>query len=130
MAASSKGHNGVQGLQKYLGGLRLVVFGIIGVVFALKGQAPLAVQHSVSLSTFVLAVGILVSFNLSWASYSSDYTRYLPARSSPSRVVLLALCGLLSSAIPFQILALISAGSVADASPTAVIASLQQAMRP
>ncbi|MFT8676488.1 MAG: cytosine permease [Acetobacter sp.] len=130
MVASIYGHHVVQALQKYLGGLLLVVFTVIGIVFALRGQAPLAAQTPVSASTFVLAVGILVSFNLSWASYSSDYTRYLPAASNPTKVVLLALGGLLGSAIPFQILGLVSAGSVADASPTAVIASLQQAMGP
>ncbi|ATI11703.1 MULTISPECIES: cytosine permease [Acetobacter] len=130
MVASIYGHHVVQALQKYLGTVLLVVFTLIGVVFAIKGQAPLAVHHAVSFSTFLLATGVLVSFNLSWASYSSDYTRYLPANTSSKKVVLLALAGLLGSAIPFQILGLISAGSVAEASPTAVIASLQQAMGP
>jgi NCS1 family nucleobase:cation symporter-1 len=130
MVASICGHHMVQALQKYLGGLLLVVFSLMGVVFALRGQATLTTHHAVSPGTFMLAVGILVSFNLSWASYSSDYTRYLPARSSPAKVVLLALAGLLCSAIPFQILGLVCAGSVANPSPTAVIASLQQAMGP
>ncbi|KXV72833.1 cytosine permease [Acetobacter cerevisiae] len=130
MVASIYGHHVVQAVQKYLGGLLLVTFILMGVVFAMRGSAPIAVHHPVSLSTFLLATGILVSFNLSWASYSSDYTRYLPADTNPKKVVWLALAGLLSSAIPFQILGLISAGSVANPSPTAVIASLQQAMGP
>lgn len=130
MLASIYGHHVVQALQKYLGGFLLLAFGLIGIVFAIRGQAPLATHHPVNLTTFLLAVGVLVSFNLSWASYSSDYTRYLPASSNPRKVVLLALAGLLASAIPFQILGLISAGSVADASPTAVIASLQHTLGP
>lgn len=130
MVASIYGHHVVQAVQKYLGGLLLVVFILMGVIFAARGAAPITAHHPVSLSTFLLATGILVSFNLSWASYSSDYTRYLPADTNPKKVVWLALAGLLSSAIPFQILGLISAGSVTDPSPTAVIASLQQAMGP
>ena len=130
MVASIYGHHVVQALQKYLGAVLLVVFAVMGVVFALRGQAPLAAHHATSLGTFLLAVGILVSFNLSWASYSSDYTRYLPAGSNPKKVVLLALAGLLGSAIPFQILGLVCAGSMADASPITVIASLRQAMGP
>ena len=130
MLASIYGHHVVQALQKYLGAFLLLAFALIGIVFAIRGQAPLATHHPVGVSTFLLAVGVLVSFNLSWASYSSDYTRYLPARSNPKTVVLLALAGLLASAIPFQILGLICAGSVVDASPTAVIASLQQTLGP
>ncbi|MFT8862883.1 MAG: cytosine permease [Acetobacter fabarum] len=130
MLASIYGHHVVQTLQKYLGAFLLVAFAFIGIVFALRGQAPLGSHHPVSVSTFLLAVGVLVSFNLSWASYSSDYTRYLPASANPRKVVLLALAGLLASAIPFQILGLISAGSVADASPTAVIASLLHTLGP
>ncbi|MGG6428893.1 purine-cytosine permease family protein [Acetobacter ghanensis] len=130
MLASIYGHHVVQALQKYLGAFLLFAFGLIGIVFAIRGQAPLSIHHPVSVTTFLLAVGVLVSFNLSWASYSSDYTRYLPASSNPTKVVLLALAGLLASAIPFQILGLISAGSVANASPTAVIASLQHTLGP
>lgn len=130
MLASIYGHHVVQALQKYLGAFLLLAFALIGIVFAIRGQAPIATHHPVGIPTFLLAVGVLVSFNLSWASYSSDYTRYLPASANPTKVVLLALAGLLASAIPFQILGLISAGSVADASPTAVIASLQHTLGP
>lgn len=128
MVASIYGHHVVQALQKYLGALLLVVFALIGVTFALRGGSVIHTAHPVGVSTFLLAVGILVSFNLSWATYSSDYTRYLPARSDPKAVVLLALAGLLLSAVPFQILGLLTASSIAEPSPMAVIASLQHAM--
>lgn len=130
MVASIYGHHVVQLLQKYLGALLLVTFALMGVTLALEGTAPITAHHPVTWQTFLLATGVLVSFNLSWASYSSDYTRYLPASSNPTKVVSLALAGLLGSAIPFQILGLLTAGSVADPSPTAVIASLQHAMGP
>ncbi|MEE8663717.1 MAG: cytosine permease [Acetobacter sp.] len=131
MIASIYGHHVVQALQKYLGGLLLIVFVIMGAALALRGGGAIpTTEHSVSLSAFLLATGILVSFNLSWASYSSDYTRYLPADTSPKKVVGLALAGLLGSAIPFQILGLFTAASIAQPSPLAVISSLQHAMHP
>ena len=132
MVASIYGHDMVQGLQKYLGALLLVTFAIIGGLdFHRAGSAllphPADAPTMLTLPTFLLAVAILASFNLSWATYSSDYTRYLPAKTDPRRVVRLALAGLLLSAIPFQLLGLVTAGSVGEASPTAVIAGLQHA---
>lgn len=130
MIASIYGHHVVQALQKYLGALLLAVFALIGLTFAANGGSVIHAEHSVGFATFLLAVGILVSFNLSWATYSSDYTRYLPVDADPKRVVTLALAGLLTSAVPFQILGLLTAASIAEPSPTAVIASLQHAMGP
>ncbi len=124
MVASIYGHDVVQALQKYLGGLLLVALGGIGLlVLTRAGGVPVA-PHWPTLPTFVLATAILASFNLSWASYSSDYTRYLPASSNPASVVWLALAGLLGSAVPFQLLGLLTASATGEASPTAVIANL------
>ena len=130
MVASIYGHHVVQALQKYLGGLLLLVLGAVGVlVLARSGGVP-AAAHPPTVATVVLATAILASFNLSWASYSSDYTRYLPADTPPGRVVWLALAGLLGSAVPFQVLGLLTAAGTREASPTAVIASLQHGAGP
>ena len=130
MVASIYGHHVVQALQKYLGGLLLVVLAAVGLlVLGRTGGIPIA-SHPPTVATFILATAILASFNLSWASYSSDYTRYLPADAPPRRVVGLALAGLLGSAIPFQLLGLLTAGGIGEASPIAVIAGLQHAAGP
>lgn len=127
MVASIYGHHVVQALQKYLGGLLLVVLGAVGLLVVSRAGGVPTAPHPPSAAIFILATAILASFNLSWASYSSDYTRYLPADASPKRVVWLALAGLLGSAIPFQLLGLLTAGAIGEASPVAVIASLQHA---
>ena len=107
-----------------------MVLGAIGVLVLVRaGGVPMA-AHSPSAATVVLATAILASFNLSWASYSSDYTRYLPADSPPGRVAWLALAGLLGSAIPFQLLGLLTARGISEASPLAVISSLQHGAGP
>ncbi len=125
MAASVYGHHAVQALQKYLGGALLAAFALIGLLGARDAQLPHAAAHPAGLPGFLLATAILASFNLSWASYSSDYTRYLPAATPAPRIVWLALAGLLLSAIPFQLLGLLTAASTGDASPVAVIGQLQ-----
>ncbi len=125
MAASIYGHHVVQALQKYLGALLLAAFAAIGLLVVTRAGGLPAAARPPTVPTFVLATAILASFNLSWASYSSDYTRYLPATSPPERVIGLALAGLLGSAVPFQVLGLLTAGGIGEASPVAVIASLQ-----
>ncbi len=141
MVASIYGHDVVQSVQKYLGGALLVLFAGIGLatlaapvgapVGALVG-APVAASAAphVTIPHFVLATAILASFNLSWATYSSDYTRYLPRDTKPAAVVWRALLGLLLSAIPFQVLGLLTAGSMGEGTPAAVIAGLERAAGP
>lgn len=126
MVASIYGHHVVQALQKYLGALLLVAFAVIGLLVATRAGGLPAAAHPPTLPVFVLATAVLASFNLSWASYSSDYTRYLPADAPPARVIGLALAGLLGSAIPFQVLGLLTAAGIGEASPIAVIAGLQR----
>ena len=128
MVASIYGHDMVQALQKYLGGLLLVAFAVIGLLGARSAGVPhMHAGPPIGLPTFLLATAILASFNLSWASYSSDYTRYLPAATSSRRIVWLALAGLLCSAVPFQLLGLITAAGIGEATPLAVINHLQHA---
>jgi NCS1 family nucleobase:cation symporter-1 len=127
MVASIYGHDVVQNLQKYLGACLLVVFAVVGIMALTSAQHLSLPNAKPTLSSFVLATAILASFNLSWASYSSDYTRYLPASTPPAAIALRAVAALLLSAIPFQALGLITAGSIGEASPTAVIANLQHA---
>ena len=130
MVASIYGHDVVQAVQKYLGGSLLVLFAGIGLAtLAQPAQVAAAAVH-VTVPNFVLATAILASFNLSWATYSSDYTRYLPRDTKPAVVVWRALLGLLLSAIPFQVLGLLTAGSMGDGTPTAVIAGLERAAGP
>ena len=132
MVASIYGHDVVQSVQKYLGGALLLLFAGIGLATLAQpaGTGAVAAAPHVTVPNFVLATAILASFNLSWATYSSDYTRYLPRDTRPSAVVWRALWGLLLSAIPFQVLGLVTAGSMGDGTPTAVIAGLERAAGP
>ncbi|MCQ8242307.1 purine-cytosine permease family protein [Rhizosaccharibacter radicis] len=126
MTASIYGHHVVQILQKYLGAVLLAGLVAIGLLALRDGGVP-APAATAGWPAFVLAVAILASFNLSWASYSSDYTRYLPADTPPRAVVGRALAGLLLSSAPFQLLGLFTARAMGEGTPAAVIGGLQHA---
>lgn len=122
--ASLYGHHIVQALQKYLGFVLLITFTIIGISTLNIHHTTEKIQPNFQWHDFILAIGIFVSFNLSWVSYSSDYTRYLPRHVNLKKVFFLALAGLLGSAVPFQILGLICANDFAQGgSPLSVIIS-------
>ncbi len=130
MAAAIRGHDAVQGLQKYLGALLLVVFAIVGLRMAILAPTLAVAGARPTVANFVLATAIVASFNLSWASYSSDYTRYLPATTPPAAIVRRAAAALLLSAVPFQLRGVRSAAAIGDASPLAVIGDLRRAAGP
>jgi NCS1 family nucleobase:cation symporter-1 len=70
------------------------------VVFAVKLVAghqvmtPVSVHGADLAGAFVLAVTIALSLAVSWASYAADFSRYLPATSSPRRVFGFSFAGL------------------------------------
>ncbi len=130
MAAAIRGHDAVQALQKYLGAFLLVIFAIVGVRMALLAPTLAVAGAKPTIPDFVLATAIIASFNLSWASYSSDYTRYLPRGTPPGAIVKRATAALLLSAIPFQLLGLLTASAIGEASPLAVIDDLRHAAGP
>ncbi len=130
MAAAIRGHDAVQGLQKYLGAFLLVVFALIGIRMALLAPGLGLPGAAPRIPDFLLATAIIASFNLSWASYSSDYTRYLPAATPPRAIVWRAFAALVLSAAPFQLLGLVTASAIGEASPLAVIGDLRRAAGP
>lgn len=82
------GYEVIHRLQAVLTVVLLVTF----VVFAVKlvGGRDVIVPPTVTgpdlLGAFVLEVTIALSLTVSWASYASDFSRYLPADSARSRV--------------------------------------------
>jgi NCS1 family nucleobase:cation symporter-1 len=125
LVASVYGHHAVQLLQKYVGYGLVVAFGIIVVVATLKGAivgAP--AQHGSSLATFALGVSIAASNTLSWAPYSSDYTRYAPKTTAPATIFLLVFVGLAGSSTAMEIFGFVTATGITDTTPAGFIAGV------
>ncbi len=63
---------------------------------------------------FVMEVTIALSLAISWASYASDYSRYLPASTSRSSVFGFTLAGVAIAYIAVQALGIAAAGVLTD----------------
>ena len=64
---------------------------------------------------------MIAGFNIGFAPYSSDYTRYAPRGTSPWRVFALAFAGIVTSASALEICGVLTAGRLHDLSPAGVI---------
>ncbi len=64
--------------------------------------------------SFVLEVTIALSLAISWASYASDYSRYLPVRTSRPAVFGYTVAGLASAYIAVQAIGVAAAGTLTD----------------
>ena len=69
---------------------------------------------------WVLGTTIVGSFNLGWALYASDYSRYLPASTPSLKVALYAFAGIAISAIWIEILGLAVIGATDATLPSPV----------
>jgi len=92
-----------------------LVLGVMFVVLTISiaGQANTSLADGFSgadlIGAFVAMVAIVASFVLAWSLYASDYTRYLPADVSPSRVFWYTLLGMALASGWLEILGLLVA---------------------
>jgi NCS1 family nucleobase:cation symporter-1 len=106
------GYRVIHGLSKIM----TVVTGLIFAAFLVKlisaaGSAHIPATHS-TFANILLAVSISVSWQITWAPYVSDYSRYLPSRTSLRATFWYTYGGSVVSAIIFATLGVL-AGSVA-----------------
>ncbi len=121
LTASIYGHHAVQLLAKYVCYVLIVVFAITGFVAIAKGGSFAAARGPVTPAMFLLGVSMVAGFNIGFAPYSSDYTRYLPRATKPRTIFALSFGGIVSSAFALELCGLLTAGRLADLSPAGVI---------
>jgi len=103
-----------------------VVLGITFAVFAFRllGGHQVIVPATLSgadlAGAFVMEVTIALSLAISWASYASDFSRYLPARTSRAAVFGYSLAGLASAYIAVQAIGIAAGQTLADQSADGV----------
>jgi NCS1 family nucleobase:cation symporter-1 len=129
LGASICGHHVVQLLAKYLCYVLIVVFAVTGAV-AIAQAGALTVTHAVTPAKFVLGVSIVAGFNIGFAPYSSDYTRYLPRSTSRALVFTLSASGIFLSAAALELFGLFTASRISDLSPAGVITAIAALMGP
>jgi NCS1 family nucleobase:cation symporter-1 len=124
LAASIYGHHVVQLLAKYLCYVLIVVFAITGIVAVLEGGSFASVHAAIRPATFVLGVSIVAGFDIGFAPYTSDYTRYLPRNTSSRTIFLLSFGGIALSSTVLELFGLLTASRLSDLSPAGVIAEI------
>jgi NCS1 family nucleobase:cation symporter-1 len=90
LVLSIYGHHMVQLAAKYLSFVLIVLFSATGIVAIAKGGALVTAHAPIHWATLVLGIAMTTGEVLSFAPYTSDYTRYLPTAA-------LELCGLLTA---------------------------------
>jgi NCS1 family nucleobase:cation symporter-1 len=124
LAACIYGHDVVQLLQKYLGYVLLLVFGVVGFLAIRAGGGVAAPAASWNIATLVLAISLVASYNIGWAPYSADYTRYLPKATSAWKIFALSFSGMVISGIAIEVCGFLTASKIPDTTPTALIKSI------
>lgn len=72
------------------------------------------VHGGAAVGSFILMLSIIISYTFTWAPYSSDYTRYLPAHTPARTVVWRMMAGNGLSAIWLEVIGLIAADKLSD----------------
>lgn len=103
-----------------------VVLAVMFTVFAAKlisGQQVLSAPTLAGpdlAGAFLLEVTIALSLAISWASYASDYSRYLPAQSSRTAVFGYTFAGLATAYVGVQAIGIAAAGELTDQTASGV----------
>ncbi|MHB1593290.1 MAG: purine-cytosine permease family protein [Streptosporangiaceae bacterium] len=93
------GYEFVQRLQSWGSAVLIALFAVLTVrILGHHIALPVNTVHGAALAgAFVLMMTIALSQGISWATYASDYSRYLPTRTSRPAIFWLTLGGLVAS---------------------------------
>jgi len=105
------GYEAIHTFEKYAAIGLAILFAIVTVALLPKASFGGA-GESDTFGTFVLMTTIAGSFNLAWALYASDYSRYLPVETPPRQVFTWTFLGLLLGAAWIEILGLAVVGAL------------------
>ena len=111
------GYEAIHTFERYAAVGLAILFAIVTVALFPKATFGGA-GTSDTFGTFVLMTTIAGSFNLAWALYASDYSRYLPAETPPRRIFTWTFLGLLLGAVWIEILGLAVVGALGKEADT------------
>jgi nucleobase:cation symporter-1, NCS1 family len=116
-ALSVVGYEAIHTFERYAAVGLAILFAIVTV--ALLPKATIGGSGtSDTFGTFVLMTTIAGSFNLAWALYASDYSRYLPAETPSRQVFTWTFLGLLLGAVWIEVLGLAVVGALGKEADT------------
>ena len=111
------GYEAIHTFERYAAVGLAILFAIVTVALLPKATFG-GTGTSDTIGTFILMTTIAGSFNLAWALYASDYSRYLPVETPPRRVFTWTFLGLFAGAVWIEILGLAVVGALGTEADT------------
>jgi NCS1 family nucleobase:cation symporter-1 len=111
-ALSIVGYEAIHTFERYAAIGLAILFAVVTVAVLGKMNFGLANGDAAGIGSFVLMTTIAGSFNLAWALYASDYSRYLPVNTPRSQIFSRTFLGLALSAIWIEALGLAVVGAL------------------
>ncbi len=121
------GHNFIQAFERWMAAVLGVLFAVATVIALSHGTELSAWRPSSSGSLPLFGIVLAASFSyiMSWSPYASDYSRYLPERTSRRRVALFVFIGAAVASFWLEVLgALVAILGAQDSTPVGALASV------
>ncbi|GAA1742760.1 purine-cytosine permease family protein [Microcella frigidaquae] len=94
------GHHLLHFIQRWLVYFVVVSFAVVTIVALTTLPAPVGIEAGGwNLNAFLVQFSLAAGYNISYAVYVSDYSRYLPANSSAPRLIFFTYIGAAASAV-------------------------------
>ena len=117
-ALSIVGYEAIHTFERWAAIGLAILFAVVTVAVLGKMNFSLADGSAAGIGSFILMTTIAGSFNLAWALYASDYSRYLPVNTPRSQIFSRTFLGLGLSAIWIEALGLAVVGALGTESDT------------
>jgi NCS1 family nucleobase:cation symporter-1 len=117
-ALSIVGYEAIHTFERWAAIGLAILFAVVTVAVLGKMNFGLANGDAAGIGSFVLMTTIAGSFNLAWALYASDYSRYLPENTPRSQIFSRTFLGLALSAIWIEALGLAVVGALGTEADT------------
>jgi NCS1 family nucleobase:cation symporter-1 len=117
-ALSIVGYEAIHTFERWAAIGLAILFAVVTVSVLGKTDFSLANGDAAGIGSFILMTTIAGSFNLAWALYASDYSRYLPANTPRSQIFSRTFLGLALSAIWIEALGLAVVGALGSEGDT------------
>ena len=125
VVAAFIGHNFIQKFERYAFFYLAVVFAIVSFVIISMGKFDVSVGSDFKWGAFSVGVALAYGYTQGWTPFAADFTRYLPANSSPKAVGLAAGLGnFTATTLLMSVGAIAWSGVVGEGLPTSAFTAV------
>lgn len=125
VVAAFIGHNFIQKFERYAFFYLAIVFAIVSVIIISMGKFDVSVGTDFKWGAFSVGVALAYGYTQGWTPFAADFTRYLPANSSPKAVGLAAGLGnFTATTLLMSVGAIAWSGVVGEGLPTSAFTAV------